>query len=72
LTTVAFPAISTGVYGYPKPEAAAVASKAIKEFLVELGADGVEGSGMTTVKEVRLVFFSPNDAEIFIRNQQFD
>ena len=72
LTTVAFPAISTGVYGYPKPEAAAVASRAIKEFLVKTGAGGAEGSGVTTVKEVRLVFFSPNDAEIFIRNQQFD
>jgi O-acetyl-ADP-ribose deacetylase (regulator of RNase III) len=69
--TVAFPAISTGVYGYPKPEAAAVASSAIKEFFAEHGAGGVGGRGATTVKEVRLVFFSPQDAEVFIRNQQF-
>jgi O-acetyl-ADP-ribose deacetylase len=72
LTTVAFPAISTGVYGYPKPEAAAVASKAIKEFLVKPDADAAEVSGGSAVREVRLVFFSPADAEIFIRNQQFD
>ena len=72
LATVAFPAISTGVYGYPKPEAAAVASRAIKQFLVEPRAAGVESFGPATVKEVRLVFFSPNDAEIFIRSQQFD
>ena len=72
LETVAFPAISTGAYGYPKEEAAAVASRAIKEFLVETGAAGVEGAGTPTVKEVRLVFFSPTDAEIFIRSQQFD
>ena len=68
LSSVAFPAVSTGVYGYPKPEAAAVASKAIRGFLTRRDADGVEA----TVKEVRLVFFSPGDAQIFIRSQQFD
>ena len=33
LTTVAFPAISTGVYGYPADEAARVAVKAVKRYL---------------------------------------
>ena len=32
LTTIAFPAISTGVYGYPLHEAAAVSSEAIRDF----------------------------------------
>ncbi|HEY9283021.1 MAG TPA: O-acetyl-ADP-ribose deacetylase [Pyrinomonadaceae bacterium] len=72
LAAVAFPAISTGAYGYPKPEAAAVASQAIKQFLVQPAAAGSESSGGATLKEVRLVFFSPDDAEIFIRSQQFD
>jgi len=61
LATVAFPAISTGVYGYPPAEAAAVSSRAIEQFL---GADRL-------IKEVRLVFFGPGDAEVFLKNQAF-
>jgi O-acetyl-ADP-ribose deacetylase (regulator of RNase III) len=33
LAAVAFPAISTGIYGYPKPEAARIAVAAVKEHL---------------------------------------
>jgi O-acetyl-ADP-ribose deacetylase len=61
LKTIAFPAISTGIYGYPTHEAAAVASKAIEEFL----------RGDASLDEVRLVFFSPTDAESFLKNQVF-
>ena len=61
LASVAFPSISTGVYGYPRAEAAAVASRAVAEFL----------SGEETLSEVRLVFFSPGDMEVFLRNHQF-
>lgn len=32
VTTIAFPAISTGVYGYPKPEAAKIALRVMKEY----------------------------------------
>ncbi|HEY0170711.1 MAG TPA: O-acetyl-ADP-ribose deacetylase [Pyrinomonadaceae bacterium] len=61
LASVAFPAISTGVYGYPREEAAAVASRAVAGFL-----DRDE-----TVGEVRFVFFSEGDMEVFLRNHQF-
>ena len=37
LATIAFPAISTGIYGYPADEAAAVAVKAVAETLPRTG-----------------------------------
>jgi len=50
LTSVAFPSISTGVYGYPVAEAAKVAIKTVVSFL----------SGQaTSVKEVVFVLFDP-------------
>lgn len=61
LKTVAFPAISTGVYGYPLDEAAKVSSQAIEKFLASNDA----------IQEVRLVFFSQGDAETFLKNQAF-
>jgi O-acetyl-ADP-ribose deacetylase (regulator of RNase III) len=61
LTSVAFPSIATGVYEYPRAEAAEVASKTIENFLAT----------DRQLKEVRLVFFQPADAEIFLENQKF-
>jgi O-acetyl-ADP-ribose deacetylase (regulator of RNase III) len=61
LTSIAFPAISTGIYGYPRAEAAAIASQAIEQFLAE----------NEVITEVRLVFFQQNDREVFLDNQQF-
>ena len=61
LGSVAFPSISTGAYSYPREEAAAVASRAVAEFL----------SRDETVGEVRLVFFSKGDMNVFLRNHQF-
>ena len=62
LRTLAFPSISTGAFSYPREEAAAVSSAAVAEFL----------EGDESVREVRLVFFSPGDMEIFLRNHKFD
>lgn len=61
LSTIAFPSISTGAYGYPKPDAAKISSTTIKDFL---NAD-------RQIKEVRLVFFGENDARVFLDYQEF-
>jgi len=61
LRTIAFPSISTGVFGYPRHEAALVSSKAIASFLLQ----------DVVLQEVRLVFFSSADAEIFLKHHGF-
>jgi O-acetyl-ADP-ribose deacetylase len=61
LETIAFPSISTGAFYFPKPEAAAVSSVAIKGFLEQ----------NVRVKKINLVFFSPRDADIFLKHQKF-
>jgi O-acetyl-ADP-ribose deacetylase (regulator of RNase III) len=61
LGSLAFPAISTGAYGYPKNRAAAVASSAIIQAL----------SQTDSVERVSLVFYSEADLDVFLDNQQF-
>jgi O-acetyl-ADP-ribose deacetylase (regulator of RNase III) len=57
LRTVAFPAISTGVYGYPVEEAAETALQAIADYL---------GQG-TSLQEVRIVLFGESSLEAWSR-----
>jgi O-acetyl-ADP-ribose deacetylase (regulator of RNase III) len=61
LRTLAFPAISTGIYGYPREEAAVVASEAISRSL--------ERDSFLT--EIRLIFFAQRDAVLFLKHQRF-
>jgi O-acetyl-ADP-ribose deacetylase len=59
--TVAFPAISTGAFGYPREDAARTCSAAISEFL----------SMDSVIEEVRLVFFDEVDLAVFLQHHQF-
>jgi O-acetyl-ADP-ribose deacetylase (regulator of RNase III) len=56
--TLAFPSISTGIYGYPLEEAAGVAIRAVRAC-VQAHADAFD--------VVRFVLFSPSDLEIYRR-----
>jgi len=60
--TIAAPAISTGIYRFPKEEASKIASRSIKEFFKK----------ESSVKQIILVFFSENDARIFTKYQVFN
>lgn len=57
LKTIAFPSISTGVYGYPKHEAAPIVYRSVTESL--------QRNGDITIT---LVFFSEVDAGSFVRH----
>jgi O-acetyl-ADP-ribose deacetylase (regulator of RNase III) len=61
LRSIAFPAISTGAYGYPPERAAPVVSETIESVL----------SAGTPVEHVRLVFFNEDDARLFLKHQTF-
>src|SRR5665213_1098908 len=55
LKTIAFPAISTGAYGYPMAEAAAIAVREIRGFLDQ----------PSSVQEVRVVLFGEESLRTF-------
>ena len=57
--TLAFPSISTGVYGYPIEKAAAVALSVIKDF--------IDHSTGSLFRELRVVLFSDRDLKIYQR-----
>jgi O-acetyl-ADP-ribose deacetylase (regulator of RNase III) len=61
LESIAFPAISTGAYGYPQAEAAQVSSEVITNYLLT----------DNQIREVSLVFFQSHSAEMFLKHQKF-
>lgn len=58
-SSIAMPAISTGIFGFPKERAADVIFSAIENYFA-----GNPGSGIKTVK---LVLFDPASVDVFVR-----
>jgi O-acetyl-ADP-ribose deacetylase (regulator of RNase III) len=56
LTTIAFPAISTGIYGYPREEAAPIALRAVIDYITDHD---------TPLKLVRFVLFDDDAFDKF-------
>lgn len=59
--TIAFPAISTGIYRFPKDQAARISSETVQRFL----------ETEPSIRQVLFVFFSERDARIFEEHQKF-
>ncbi len=59
--SIAFPAISTGIYGFPAERAAGIVSETLKNFISENKTELI----------IHLIFFAQKDYDIFIKNQLF-
>ncbi|EJT48402.1 hypothetical protein A1Q2_06526 [Trichosporon asahii var. asahii CBS 8904] len=66
-TEIAFPSISTGIYGYPIEDATEIAIETTKDFLEK--DDKVSSTGVVQtdrqVKQVVFCVFSPEDEEVY-------
>jgi O-acetyl-ADP-ribose deacetylase len=62
LRSIAFPAISTGAFCYPREQAARVASETIEAVLAVTAV----------IERVHLVIYEMQDARSFLENHNFD
>jgi O-acetyl-ADP-ribose deacetylase (regulator of RNase III) len=58
LQSIAFPAISTGIFGFPKERAAKIILNSITDYL---------SKGSSTLKIVRLVLFDDGTVDVFLK-----
>src|SRR5512138_1310844 len=61
-SSIALPAISTGIYGFPKDRAAHVIFSALEKYFAENSASGV--------KTVKLVLFDEQTVNVFVKSSQ--
>ncbi|HEX6270747.1 MAG TPA: macro domain-containing protein [Anaerolineales bacterium] len=61
-SSVALPAISTGIFGFPKDRAAAIIFSAIEKYFID--------NSSSTIKTVKLVLFDQPSVDVFIKTWQ--
>lgn len=59
LTSIAFPAISTGIFGFPKDRAAGIIFSAIEKYFLENSLSGL--------KTVKLVLYDQPTVDVFLK-----
>jgi O-acetyl-ADP-ribose deacetylase (regulator of RNase III) len=59
LASIAFPAISTGIFGFPKKRAASVILSAIQDYFTNNSTSGL--------RQVSLVLFDPTTVDMFLQ-----
>lgn len=62
LSSIAFPSISTGAFGYPIREACSVAIKAVLDYFAQ--------NKMNPIKEIVFVLFTMNDLKIYLESAE--
>lgn len=58
LKSIAFPAISTGVYGFPPDRAAPIAVKTVRTFILRSASQGREAEFVSTPSSIERVVFA--------------
>jgi putative ATPase len=60
LKSISIPAISTGIFGFPKERASSIILKAIKDFINEF-------DGKTTIEKIRVCLYDDETYNIFLK-----
>lgn len=60
LKSISIPAISTGIFGFPKERASSIILKAIKDFINEF-------DGKTTIENIRVCLYDEETYNIFLK-----
>jgi O-acetyl-ADP-ribose deacetylase (regulator of RNase III) len=63
-TSVALPAISTGIFGFPKERAARIIFSAVNNYFGENSSSGL--------RQIRIILFDPSTIDVFINQWNMD